>query len=77
MILRRVVMMMVVMMVMAGSKSGRTGKDREQQNDSENLLHGRHPSRIEFGTEAPARCLNLKEQRGQRYATCVEPWVSG
>jgi len=46
-----VVMMVVVVMVMACRKCGRGGKHHQEQNSSENLLHGTHPSRVGLVTE--------------------------
>jgi hypothetical protein len=41
----RVVVMVVVVMVMAGGKCGRACENHQEQNCSENLFHGPHPSR--------------------------------
>jgi hypothetical protein len=48
-----VVVMVVVMVVMASGKGGWAGEYHQKQNCSENLFHGRHPSRIDLVTEAP------------------------
>jgi hypothetical protein len=58
----RVVVMVVVVMVVC-RKCGRTGEHHQEQNYAENLLHGWHPSRIEFLTKAT--CLNSYQKNNE------------
>ena len=56
--------MVVVVMVMACGKSRRAGEDHQEQDNSENFLHGRHPSRIDLATKEPWRDLNQERNEG-------------
>jgi hypothetical protein len=61
-----VMVVMVVVVMVVCRKCGRAGEHHQKQNYRENPLHGSHPSRIEFATEAPCRISYQESNEGRQ-----------